>query len=273
MEIKLEHLEYCYDKKKEKVLDGVDITFKEGKITGLVGSNGFGKSTLLNLLSGRILPTNGTIKMDNITISKTGIKGDIFSFIGYVPQFLENDFICDTVEKELFFLLEKHHYNPQKRKKHIKEALELVGLNDTYLERDPLSLSNGELRKLSLACALSFNPKILLLDEPFVGLDSKDRQMLITVLTTIKRRYQKTILIASNNIDMIHKVADDMIVLKEGKILISGSKREVLNYENLPIELPKITQFENYVLKVKNIRLEKRTEINDLVKDILRNLK
>lgn len=273
MEIKLDQVEYTYDKKVKNAIDKVDITLSEGRIIGVVGPNGSGKTTLLEIIAGKRIPTNGLVKIDDIVISKKGISGDIDSTIGLVSQLPDKDFLYDTIEKELGAILENHNYNPSKRKKHICEALTLVGLDDSYLNRDPQSLSSGELRRFSLACILSFNPKIILLDEPFIGLDSKDRNLLLSVLATVKTRYKKIVVIASNNIDWIHKISDDIIVLNRGKIVSFGTRKDAFKNNNIPIPLPNITKFENYVLKEKKVHLENRIEINDLVKDILRNLK
>ncbi len=276
MEIILSQVEYTYDKKMKNVLDGIDTIFSDSKIIGIIGASGSGKSTLLNLLAGKTLPSNGSIKINDIIISKKGIIGNLDSTVGIVPQIPDEHILFDTVEKEMLSILERHFYNPEKRQKHLLEALSLVGLSSEYLSRDPLSLSSSELRKFSLACALSYNPKVLLLDEPFIGLDSRDRKQLISLLTTIKSRYQKTIIIASNDINYLYKIVDDIVVLGNGKIVLSGSKKDVFQKEeilkDLKIELPDIRKFENYVLKEKNIHLKQMVEINDLVKEILRNI-
>ncbi len=276
MEIILEQVEYTYDKKMKKVLDGIDTIFSSGKIIGIIGLNGSGKTTLLELVNGKKLPSNGSIKMNHITISKKGISGNLNSLVGMVPQVPEESILFDTIEKEMLSILESHEYPPEKRQKHILEALALVGLSSDYLLKDPLTLSSGELRKFALACTLSYNPKILLLDEPFIGLDIQDRKLLTSLLITIKTRYHKTILIASNDINFLHKIVDDVIVLSDGKIVLSGSKKEVFQnkdiWESCNIELPNITKFENAALEEKNVHLNQRTEINDLVKDILRSI-
>lgn len=279
MEIKFEKVNYYYSKQKGNVLKEIDLQFSPGKIIGIMGNTGSGKTTLLELMSGSLFPTSGMITVGENTITKQGITGDLdkfYSSIGFLPQFPDNSFMYETVSKEISYALEKCNYSPSKRKKHILQALAMVGLDSSYLSRYPFSLSSGETRKVLLATILACNPKILLLDEPIIGMDRNDKKNLVTLLLTIKVRYQKTVVIASNDIDFLNKIADEIIVLKEGRVLLSGNKtdifkkKDIFKKEDLP--LPMITQFENYVLEKKNVRLGHRTEINDLVKDILRSL-
>lgn len=275
MEIKISKVCYHYPKEKRKVIEDVDLHFEEGKVIGLMGPTGAGKTTLLELIVGIKLPTSGTITLEDCTISKQGIKGNPVS-IGYLPQFPDKNFLYDTVQKEISCALEKCNYTPAKRKKHIEQALTMVGLDTSYLKRYPFSLSSGEIRKISLATILACNPKVLLLDEPIIGMDSIDKKHLLTILSTIKARYQKTVVIVSNNLDFLNKVADEIVVLKNGSVLLNQDKKEVFKnrkiFEEENVSLPMVTEFENYVLEKKNIRLGHRTEINDLVKDILRSL-
>ncbi len=279
MEIKFENVSYYYSKQENEILKDINIQFSTGKIIGIVGPIGSGKTTLLELIKGIKLPRSGNIKIGDLTINKRGISDGVenfFSIIGYLPQFPENNFLYDTVQKEMSYTLEKCNYNPQKRKKHIEQALTMVGLDISYLSRYPFTLSSGEIRKLELAKILACNPKVLLLDEPIMGMDCSDKKKLITILSTIKARYQKTVIIVSNDIDFLNKIADEIVVLKNGNVLVSGEKRkvfkncELLASENIP--LPKVTKFENYVLEKKKVQLGHRTEVNDLVKDILRSL-
>ncbi len=279
MEINLNQVSYRYDSHSPMLFDKINLQFKEGKVIGVVGPIGCGKTTLLELIKGMKLPTSGTIQFEEYTIGKQGILGDEKTFqsaVGFLPQFPDNKFLYDTVEKELDYVLEKCNYSPMNRNKHILQALTMVGLNESYLSRYPFSLSSGEARKLSLATILACNPKVLLLDEPIIGMDSNDKKSLVTILTTIKSRYKKIIIIASSDVDFLSKVADELVIMKDGKVLMYDDKKAVLKNEKVfkeaKIELPMVTKFENYVLKNKKIQLGHRTEVNDLVKDILRTL-
>lgn len=277
MEVKFNNVSYVSNKKQ--IIDNVNIELKEGKINGFIGPNGSGKTTMIQMINGLIYPTKGNIIMENVNVTSkkndNNIKG-LYLNIGTISQHIEEHFFCESVEKELTLCLEIYNYKKEKIDKHIKDAIKMVGLSEKYLSRDPLELSSSEIRKVLLAKGLAINPKILILDEPTIGLDAEDKKSLIKLLKTIKRRYNKTIIIISQDIEFIHQLVDYIFVLKDGRILIEGDKYEVFKqYELLEkngILVPKIIQFELLVLNKKNIKLGFRDEINDLIKDILRNI-
>ncbi len=278
MEVIFEHVNYQTKAGKE-VLKNIDYSFLPGKIVGIVGKSGSGKTTLLNLIALEILPKKGKICLGDYTITRVGMSKkvqDYQSNIGYVHSSLANEFAYETVMKELFYTLEKYNYNASKRERQVLKSLQIVGLNEEYLYRDPYTLSSGEKRLVALAKNISYNPKVLLLDNPSVGLSSDDKKKLISLLATMKTRYKKTIIIATQDMDFIHQIADELIVLENGKILVSGSKKDVYDkkeiLEQANISLPKIVTFSNYVWKQKKIHLNYCNTINDLVKEILRKM-
>lgn len=277
MEVGFNNVSYVSDKKK--IIHDIKVELKEGKINGFIGPNGSGKTTMLQMLNGFIYPTKGHITMGKLNI-KAGENEEntksLYLNLSTVGQCPEEHFFCESVQKELTLYLEAYNYKKEKIDKHIKDAIKMVGLNQKYLSSDPLELSSSEMRKVLLAKALSTNPKILMLDEPTIGLDTEDKKNLINLLKTIKRRYNKTIIIISQDIEFIHQLVDYLFVFKDGKILVEGDKYEVFKeyklLEKNDIQLPKIIQFELLVLDKKNIKLGFRDEINDLIKDILRNI-
>lgn len=277
MEVKFNNVSYVSNKKQ--IIDNFNIELKEGKINGFIGPNGSGKTTIVQMINGRIYPTKGDIMIEKFKIKSNknddNIK-NLYLNISTMEQHLEEHFFCESVQKELTLSLESYNYRKEKIDKHIKDAIKMVGLSEKYLSRDPLELSSSEMRKVMLAKGLAINPKILILDEPSIGLDAEDKRELIKLLKTIKRRYNKTIIIISQDIEFIHQLVDYLFVFKDGKILIEGDKYEVFKQRELlernGIQIPKIIQFELLVLNNKNIKLGFREEINDLIKDILRNI-
>ena len=259
MEIKLENVGY------KDILKKINLEIESGTINGVIGSNGCGKTSLINILSGKKEPTEGK-----------AITGEN-SLIGVVKQFDDEDFFEPSVLDEIKISLDKKKFNTdEKINKHILTAIKMAGLDENDLTKDPLKLSLSEMKKVSLAKALSINPDILILDEPTLGFDYTDKVNLVKVLKTIKRYYSKTIIIASQDVEFIHMVCDNLIVLNNGKVILSGSKFDVLKNVDMlranDVSIPKIITFENKVLKDKKVKLGYRDEINDLVKDVLRNL-
>ena len=153
----------------------------------------------------------------------------------------------------------------------------MVGLNDSYLKRDPLTLSNVEMRKVALASILIYNPKVLFLDEPTVGFDEENKKSFLKLIKRLKKRYHKTIIMVSHDIEFIHKFADEILVLDNGKLITQGDKYEVFKQEKrmkeIGLTVPKMIQFSNLVYEKKGKKIGYRDEINDLIKDIYRYVK
>lgn len=283
MEIIFDHVYFDYQKMNctnKLVFKDLNITFTSGKIHGIIGKNGSGKTTMLSLIHALVLPKKGSIKVGDCMISSNTSFDDISNLrfnIGYSFQLTEEQFFNSTVYDELSFNLHYYNYHLHDIKKRISDVLKMVGLDDTYLYRNPFYLSKGEQRKLSLALALVHNPKIILLDEPTRGLDSQSQVDLIKLLRLLKNRYHKTILISSSDTDFLHAVVDNVYVLGKNNIVLVGDKYEIFRQEKYlrryGIKSPKIIQFSNLVLTKKKIKIGYRDEVNDLIKDIYRYVK
>lgn len=259
MAIVLEDISY------KKILKNVNMKIKYGNIISIIGNNGSGKTTLLEIIVGKNKEYEGSIKREeNLRIS-------------FVEQNLKKTFFCDTLEKEIEFSLEEINYPQNKIKRRISDSIKMIGLPEYFLNRDPLTLSSSELRLAALARAISINPDLIVIDEPIIGMSEGEKNNLIQILKKIKRRYNKTIVLVSQNMNFIHKISDYIYVLSDGKIVLEGDKYTIFKEEKKLVEnnlfVPSIIEFENYVLNSKNIKLGYRDDINDLVKDILRNIK
>lgn len=256
MEIVFKNINY------KNVINNIDLTINSGEITCIIGKSGSGKSTLLELIGKQKAPTSGKILIDE------SLK------IGYVEQFVDEQFFCKTVESEIEKTLKLSNCESSKIKSKILNSIKMVNLNSNVLSKDPLTISGCDMKKLSLAKALCINPSILLLDEPTSNMNSEDKKNIIKLLNVLKRKYNKTIVIATNDIEFVHLIADKVVALKSGNIILEGDKYEVFkNVELLKknnISVPKIIEFSYIVQKDKKIKLGYRDEINDLIKDILR---
>ena len=260
MELKLEKLSY------KDILKNIDYEFSEGKITSVMSSSGKGKTILSYLISGIEKPTSGTI-----------INSYQGREIGYIFQNAEESFIFNTVREELIFGLKRYNYKLDNIVKRIEDSLKMVELPLEYLDRNPFELSSGEKELLSLAVTLSLNPKLIIIDDPTTYLDNKKEEYLIKLLKKLKKNYNKTIIIFSNDIEFITKVTDNYLLLKNGKIYSEGNNKDLLNsgdkLKKAGIEVPKIIDFISDVKKKKNIDLESTFDIKELMKDIYRNVK
>ena len=218
LELKINKL---YIKHNNKEL--VNLSFQINKTMALIGESGSGKSlTLKSILN--LLPTN-LESIINIEYNETFDKKDI----GFIPQ---NPFTSlspmTKIGKQFFCNEEKKH-----------KSLELVGLKEFVLNRFPSQLSGGQLQRVVIAIAISQNPKLLLLDEPTTALDTKNKEIILSLLQNLAKNLDLKILYVTHDIYSIKDLCEDIIILKNGKIIESGKTEDVLSNpkESYTIEL------------------------------------
>jgi energy-coupling factor transport system ATP-binding protein len=282
MEIKVNDLSYVYNENtpfEHVALENINLKLESEKIIGIIGKSGSGKTTLIEHFNALLLPSEGNIEIEDFNIRKKMKLNNINLLrrrVGLVFQFPEEQFFNPTVREEISFALKYFKYKSDKIHKQVSEALTIVGLDDNYLERNVFNLSAGEMRKVAIASVMVFNPKVLILDEPTVGLDYRSKKKIITLIKRLKERYNKTVIIVSHDVDMLNVIADDLIVMDKGKVIMKGSKNEVFKntslFEEYGLRLPKITEFIGKVRMEKGIKLGNYTDIKDLIKDIYRNV-
>lgn len=267
MEVVFNDVSFSYD--NNKVFDKFSCCLSSGIINAVIGATGTGKSTMLDLIDGLIECDNGYIKIGSYK------NNSIRRSIGYLFQFPEDQIFNSNVYTEIEFGLKCFKCDDIDSK--IRESIKLVGLDESYLSLNPYKLSNGERRKVAFASILAYDPDILILDEPTVGLDNKSKSDLIKLLRVLKKDYGKTIIIVSHDMNFLLKFVDYVYLLRNGSIFLEGDKYSVLSNEDAMTEcglcVPNILCFSNLVLKKKNIKIGYRDEINDLIKDVYRYAK
>lgn len=260
MEIKLSNVDYSYEKinyKPKEVFNKLNIKFNEG-INCIIGDNGTGKTTLLDII-------NGDLKHKSGKVIKSTDK------IGYAK---ENPlFVTETIREELIYNLIEHDHKVSEKR--LYDSLIMVGLDYNLIDRKISTLTQLQKRLLDLACAIIYNPKVLLIDNLTQNLRDEDKKNIIKLVKLLKNRYDKLIIIASNDLEFVHKVADKIYVLYDKKVVLEGTKYDIFKNEKLlkqyNLSVPNIIKFENLALEKKGIKLGYRDEINDLIKDIFRN--
>ncbi len=285
MEIKFNDVNYIYNKNssiKNEVLRNINIKFNEGEITSIIGRSGSGKTTIAELMNALLYPSEGNINIGSYLLTSKGIKNNkkinnLRVNVGLVFQFPEEQFFNMTVKEEISFGMKYFNYKTKDIDKRVSDALKMVGLDDNYLERNPFTLSNGEKRKVAIASIIAFNPKVIILDEPTIGLDSVSKKNLLQLIRKLKQRLNKTIILISHDIELVHQVSDYVVVLDKGNVIAEGDKYNVFKQEEMlkeyGIKVPKIIEFSNKVLDKKGIKIGYRDEMNDLIKDIYRYVK
>lgn len=270
MGIIFDKVSYKHNKdEKKKSINNISIEIFDRNIYGIIGKSGSGKTTFLELIDGLIKPLEGKVLIDDVDINKDkSVRKDI----GFVFQFPEEQFFEQSVRKEIEFAAK--NYGVEKDK--IKDILKLLGLKEDILNKRLNDLSNGERRMVAIASILIYNPKIILFDEPTIGLDYKNKKKIIQLIKNLKNRYGKTILIVSHDIDLLYQISDNLIVLSNGKLILYGDPYSVYNEIDIinkyDITVPKILLFERITRDNKNIKLMHSNNINDLIKEVYRNV-
>ena len=263
MEIKLKNISYTYNantKLAKEVLKNINLNCKDSNVYTILGSNDSGKTTLLEIING-LLDYKGNIEF----IGRKKIK------TGMIFQNPEDQFLKRTVKKELELTVSL--LEPKKRKEKLEHILTRVGLDKTYLPKTIWKLSQSEMKKVALASMLLYNPNVILLDEPTIGLDEVSTDNLLKVIRYLKSK-NKIIIIASKDIEFIHRITNYIYVINEGQIVLEGDKYEVFTNKKLSkynIKVPQIIKFE-MLAKEKNIKLDYRDDIRDLMKDVFNNV-
>ena len=283
MDIKFNKVSFIYNEKtplEKEVLKDLNFEIKKNQISAIVGKSGSGKTTIIEMITSLIIPASGNIKIDNCYIEKNSKIVNINELrfkVGLIFEFPEEQFFNSTVQKEVEFGLKTFNYKIDEMSKRVSDALKMVGLDDSYLSRNPHTLSSGEKRKVAIASILVFNPQVIIFDEPTVGLDSNSKRNLMRLIKMLKNKYNKTIIIVTQDVDFLHKIVDYVYILEDGKVILEGDKYTVFSeVETLlkhGITVPKLVEFSHKVLKEKNIKMGYRDEINDLIKDIYRYAK
>ncbi len=282
MEIKFENVSYSYlagTPLQVDALNDITTTIIPNKINALIGPSGSGKSTMIELINGLKLPTKGTVHVgkhqlkNNIRI----VNANKLRFdIGVVFQNPEDQFFQKTVKKEIEFGMKHFGYKIDKIKQRVEDSLKMVGLDKSYMTRNPFELSGGEKRKVAIASVLAFNPKVIILDEPTNGLDTTSKESLIKLIKLLKTKYNKTIIVVSHDVDVMYRFIDNVIILSNGKILLQGDKFEVFkNIELLTdngVKVPRIVEFLHKLEQKTGKYLGNIDNVEDLTKEIVKNV-
>lgn len=213
MELQLKNLSYTYPN-QNSVFDGLNHVFEKGKLTVITGKNGCGKSTLLKLMAGLIAPSNGHALLNNQELS-TIVPAARVQHIAYLPQNIRHFFTFKTGREQLTFTLENIQIPQDKIDSYVDKIIIQNSLS-SLIDRPVSTLSGGELQQIALAIIFSLNPDYLLLDEPFVNLDSAHQNQLINMLKSQKKK--STIIIVDHRLHFYKDLADQWFRLEKNAL-------------------------------------------------------
>jgi lipopolysaccharide export system ATP-binding protein len=208
------------------VVDGVDLELHQGEVVGLLGPNGAGKTTSFYIIVGFIRPDRGEVHLDDRDISRLPMYKRARLGIGYLPQ-ESSIFRKLTVEENILAILESLSLSRGERQQRLDALLELMGVTHVRKSRG-FELSGGERRRVEIARALVTNPRFMLLDEPFAGIDPIAVADLQTCVQQL-REQGLGILVTDHNVRETLSITDRAYILYEGRIELAGTAAEIVN--------------------------------------------
>lgn len=235
--IECKDLSFSYEN-GEEILKNISFQARPGETIGLIGANGVGKSTLLRILVGLELYYTGDAAIEGLRVEKKNLPA-IREKCGYVFQDSENQLFMSTVKEDVAFAPRNYGFSESEVEDRVNKALEMIGISHLR-DKQIWKMSGGEKKMAAIATILSMTPDIIIMDEPSIALDPKNRRRLIQIINELN----KLKIIASHDLDMIFETCDRVILMSEGKIIRDGLTKDILTdkelLENNGLELPQI---------------------------------
>ncbi len=265
MSIQIENLQHIYNAGtpfESVALKNINLKINHNEFIAIIGSTGSGKSTLIQHLNGLIKATNQDCKISiygqDLYKDKLTLK-DIRRKVGIVFQYPEHQLFETTVFNDVAFGPKNIGMNEEEVKESVNKVLELVKLPKELYEKSPFELSGGQKRKVAIAGVIAMNPEVLILDEPVAGLDPKSKRELFATIKEMKKTLDMTIILVSHSMDDVAELADKIIVMNKGEVLMYDeptvvfSKRDEL--EKIGLDIPETTKLLN-TLKDKGFNVD-----------------
>ena len=276
--LKVENVTYIYSRGTpfERVaLDDVSVSFERGKITGLIGHTGSGKSTLVNLLNGLNKPHAGRVLLGGVDIwEKPKEIAKIRYRVGLVMQYPEYQLFDETVEEDIAFGPKNQGLSPEEVKKRVDEACRYTGIDRQMRVKSPFELSGGQKRRAAIAGIIAMRPELLILDEPAAGLDPRGRDSVFANIVNYQKKTGSTVLIVSHSMEDMARYCERLVVMERGRIILEGDCDEVFSHakrlEEAGLDIPQIAKLA-LMLSQKGIDIGKSVyTVEDALEGILK---
>ena len=231
--LRIENLSYVYGKGTpfEKVaLDNVSVSFEKGKITGLIGHTGSGKSTLVNLLNGLYKPNSGKVYLDGKDIWENPKEISKIRFrVGLVMQYPEYQLFDETVRSDIGFGPRNLGLSDAEVEERVVEAARFAGVSTDILDKSPFELSGGQKRRVAIAGIIAMRPDVLILDEPAAGLDPRGRREILGSLREYADRMHASVILVSHSMEDMAHYCDNVVVMNSAKVYRHGTVKEIFS--------------------------------------------
>ncbi len=231
--LRIENLSYVYGKGTpfEKVaLDNVSVSFEKGKITGLIGHTGSGKSTLVNLLNGLLKPTSGKVYLDGKDIWENPKEISKIRFrVGLVMQYPEYQLFDETVRADIGFAPRNLGLSDEEIEERVNLAARFAGIGVDMLDKSPFELSGGQKRRVAIAGIIAMRPDVLVLDEPAAGLDPRGRREILGSLRNYAESMNASVILVSHSMEDMAHYCDNVVVMNSAKVYRTGTVKEIFS--------------------------------------------
>lgn len=249
MSLKLEHVQYTYSPSTAyeiHALKDINLEIPDGQFIGLIGHTGSGKSTLVQHLNGLVKPTSGHIYFNGEDIYAEGYDmRKLRSKVGLVFQYPEHQLFEVDVFSDVCFGPKNLGLPKEEIEKRAKEALDMVGLDESFYKQSPFDLSGGQKRRVAIAGVLAMKPEVLILDEPTAGLDPKGRDDILGLVQKLHNEQGLTIILVSHSMEDVARYVSRLVVMNHGEKVFDGTPKEVFRHykelEAIGLAAPQIT--------------------------------
>lgn len=248
--LRLEHITYRYSAGtpfEVKALDNVTLDIRRGRITGLIGHTGSGKSTLVQLLNGLTRPEAGRVLLDGQDIWQDPKQiGKVRFRVGLVMQYPEYQLFEETVRADIAFGPRNMQLSGEEIAERVDEAAAFAGVDPSLMDKSPFDLSGGQKRRVAIAGIMAMRPEVLVLDEPAAGLDPQGRRDIFGGIRAYNRETGSTVVIVSHSMEDMAQYCDDVAVMAHARLLMTGTRDEVFaradELEAVGLDIPVITK-------------------------------
>ena len=279
--LRLENVSFVYGKGtpfEKLALDDVSISFEKGKITGLIGHTGSGKSTLVNLLNGLYRPAGGKVYLDGQDIWENPKEISKIRFrVGLVMQYPEYQLFDETVKADIGFGPRNLGLSEAEVEERVLEAARFAGISQELLDKSPFELSGGQKRRVAIAGIIAMRPDVLVLDEPAAGLDPRGRREILGSLRDYADRMNASVILVSHSMEDMAHYCDNAVVMNSARVYRAGTVKEIFcdaeSLLSVGLDVPMISRVADQ-LKKRGIDLQGELYTVEGVKEaVLRYLK
>lgn len=248
--LEFKDVSYVYGKNtpfEMTAVDHVSFTIKDNAVTGLIGHTGSGKSTLAQMTNALLRPSSGTVLLNGQDINAKDYNTPSVRFkVGLVFQYPEYQLFEETVYKDIAYGPHNMGLSDEEIDERVKNAAHFTGLTPDMLEKSPFDLSGGQKRRVAIAGVVAMDPEILVLDEPAAGLDPSGRNEILSGLVEYRKKRGNSLVIISHSMEDIAVYSDEIIAMSHGKVLVSGTPKEVFSQNALltssGLDIPQVTE-------------------------------